>query len=145
MLCAGVCAVVVPLLLFTLATAGALAVAVVTDGDLGGPLFYPAGALVIVLAGSATFVLVSLLGVSADLLRRWLRWPLWSPLAAAGVACALGVVLARVFSHFDPRGALVFGALGFAAFASYWLPLALVLGAWGMLRRRVVSAPSRGA
>ncbi len=127
------CLVAVPLGLFTCIFLAGIAYAIATNGDLGGPLFYPLGVLVLLALGSLSAAAVCGLGIATDLARRWLRWPLWTPFAGVTLAGLAVLPAAALLSGSSSLRALAFGALGAAAFATYWVPLALSEGARRLL------------
>jgi hypothetical protein len=117
----------VPVALFTLAFIGLFVVALVTDGDLGGPLFFPFAVILLVALGCASWLAVALLSVVADLLCRWWRCPRWAPPPAVALFAGLAAFgLARDAS--TGRAlilALLAGGSCAAAFLAYWIPLVL--------------------
>ncbi len=142
------CFVIAPLGLFTLAYVGLILFAIATNGDLGGPLFFPAGAALLALLGLACTAIVSVVGLALDLLRRWLRWRIWASLV---IVAALGACLPLVVALARPDRAsfaLFASAAGFAAFALHWTALALSDGAQKLvltLGRRIVARASEPA
>jgi hypothetical protein len=127
--------VIAPLTLFTMVYVGAILFACVTNGELGGPLFFPVGALFVGAIGLVCTVLVGSAGLLLDLVRRWLRWSIWASLAivAAAAAGAL-LVVAVVRPHLLSR-ALIASAACTAAFAFHWTALALSDGAQKLVLR----------
>jgi hypothetical protein len=133
------CLVVVPVALFTLAFFGLMAVALITNGDLGGPLFFPFGVILLVALGCASWIAVASLSVVADLLCRWWRCPRWTPPPVVALLAGLAAFgLARDASTGQALfQALLAGGSCAAAFLAYWIPLVLS-GAVGRLSARLV-------
>ncbi len=120
--------VVVPCLLWTITYLALLLWAVFTNSDIGGPLAYPAGIIVIIVAATvASFVLL----LPSTALAEWLAKRRGLPILvqipiSIGILGSLCFILVAVAASVDtapsmPGAAAVFGVL----FASNLLPLGL--------------------
>jgi hypothetical protein len=126
-LVAGTFMVTLPLAAFTLLYIGGLTYAAVTNGDIGGPLFYPLGALLIGAVGFTCFLAVFAFGFATDMLRRLLGMSRWLTLFAAWALAFLASLSISVATHSGVLRAFAIATAlapaGVAAFATYWVPL----------------------
>lgn len=141
------CLLTLPLALFTLLFITGVLLAIVTNGDLGGPLFLPFGVIAIFVVGVSCSIVVCAAGLTTDLLRRALRWPIWvSPLAVSVMGFFVPLCF-RLVSRVAPPEALtdaaLIGALIITAFSTYWIPLALSDKFLRLMRRVVGSLHER--
>ncbi len=146
--CAFACLVVLP----SLAVVGLyfvlLAAAIVLDEGIGSPVALPAWFVLAALIGSATAVVVVLVGVTSDAVRRLLGWPLWTAPAAVLATAVLGAAALSLASAPSLAAGLgtsaLLSALAAALVATYWMPLASVALAF-RVARAVVARLRAGA
>jgi hypothetical protein len=119
------CFVITPLALFTMVYVGAIVFACVTNGELGGPLFFPVGALFVGGMGLVCTVLVAGAGLLLDLVRRWFCWSIWASLAIVAAAATCAPLVVAVVRPHQLSPTLVVSAAYTAAFGIHWTALAL--------------------
>ncbi len=123
-----VVSVVVPCMLLTVVYFGLLLWVMIFGGDLGGPLAYPVGLLMVFLGALAASALVFFPAVAAaELVARHFGWPVLAqlPLSVAGPAlvCAALAIVAGVQGGDAGTGAVMFACLlGFSLIplVLYW-------------------------
>jgi hypothetical protein len=120
--------VALPLVVFIVVFVILFIIAATTDRDMGGPLFMPLGALLIIAFGLAMAAITCVANILTDTTRRLLRWPFWiPPVAIAG----LSFIALSVFDIVHDRQSLLMGVRDAllptlaltALFCVYWVPL----------------------